>query len=661
MKKVVIKAPVLSASGYGEQSRFALRSLKNIEDLDLYVINIPWGRTGNQELSKEEKDWLESLIQKTKILAQQNNNKLKFDISLQITIPNEFEKMADVNIGYTAGMETTKVSPQWIMKANAMDKIIVPSNHSRSVFKDTVYRSENSQTKQLVELKLETPIETCAFPAKEGHFVIPQLALNTSFNLLSVAQWGPRKNVESTISAFLKEFKDDDDAGLILKINLAKNSTMDKVETEKRLSKHIQNIKKEIGEVKCKIYMLHGSLTEEEMRGLYRHPEITGFVTTTHGEGFGLPMFEAAIASLPIAAPAWSSYLDFLYAPKKDKKTGKTKNKPHFLKIDFDLKQVQKEAVWDGVVQADSQWCYVKEHSTMQQMREMKKNIVSHKSTAKKLSKWILENFSEEKQEKLFSSLVYKKKRLVPENVKGISFCISTNGAKQQKTLVEIASIKEAMVKVDIPYEIILSGDVEAFSGDPKLVLVKTPEDAHSGLLAKLRNNAAEKSKYDTLVFCDDDLIFDEIWAKRLLEFSNLNPWEVLGNRILLPDGGRYWDRATINPHTMIDYDNTAPAGTLYQTGCFWIVRKKVYESQKWNSDIGYYAEKNGGLNEDVEYSIRLQKNGFSLSFDKENLVWHNDDSYCQVGNLCLKKEITSILQFQDHKKEFQDLERKYS
>lgn len=409
MKKVVIKAPLLSASGYGEQSRFALRSLKNREDLDLYVINIPWGRTGNQELSKEEKDWFESLIQKTKILAQQNNNKLKFDISLQITIPNEFEKMADVNIGYTAGMETTKVSPQWIMKANTMDKIIVPSNHSKNVFENTVYRTENPQTKEMLEFKLNTPVEVCAFPAKEGHFIVPQLTLDTSFNLLSVAQWGPRKNVESTISSFLKEFKDDEDAGLILKINLAKNSTMDKVDTEKRLSKFVQNVKKEVGETKCKIYMLHGSLTEEEMRGLYRHPEISGFVTTTHGEGFGLPMFEAAIACLPIAAPSWSSYVDFLYAPKKDKKTGKTKNKPHFLKIDFDLKQVQKEAVWDGVVQADSQWCYVKEHSVRQQMREMKKNITSHKSTANKLSTHILENFSEEKQlEKLYHLIANK-------------------------------------------------------------------------------------------------------------------------------------------------------------------------------------------------------------------------------------------------------------
>lgn len=405
-KKLVIKAPLLSASGYGEQSRFALRALKNNEALDLYVINIPWGKTGNQDLNKEEEEWFKSLIEKTKTFAKENNNKLHFDISLQITIPNEFEKMADVNIGYTAGMETTKVSPQWIEKGNMMDKIIVPSNHSKNVFESTVYRAENPQTKEIVEFKLNTPVEVCAFPAKDGHFILPQLNLSTSFNLLSVAQWGPRKNVEATISAFLKEFKDDDDAGLILKMNMAKNSTMDKVATEKRLSSFLKSIKKEVGEAKCKVYLLHGALTEEEMRGLYRHPEIHGFVTTTHGEGFGLPMFDAAIAGLPIAAPSWSSYVDFLYAPKKDKKTGKTKNRAHFIKIDFDLKQIQREAVWDGVVQADSQWCFVKEHSTREAMRSLKKNNTTHVSTAKKLSSHVLENFSEEKQNDLFSSFV---------------------------------------------------------------------------------------------------------------------------------------------------------------------------------------------------------------------------------------------------------------
>jgi hypothetical protein len=37
---------------------------------------------------------------------------------------------------------------------------------------------------------------------------------------------------------------------------------------------------------------------------------------------------------------------------------------------------------------------------------------------------------------------------------------------------------------------------------------------------------------------------------------------------------------------------------------------------------------------------MRLAKNGFALSFDENNTVWHNDDSYVQMGNLCLKKDV---------------------
>ena len=411
MKKIIVKAPALSASGYGEQARFALRSLKEHKDLDVYLINIPWGRTGQALLSAEEKSWLQNLLEKTQLYSSQTGGKLHFDLSLQITVPNEFEKIADFNIGYTAGIETTKVSPQWIDKSNQMDKIIVPSNHSKNVFQQTIYKAKNKNTVEETDFKLKTPIEVCAFPAKYMQSEPLELDLPTSFNFLSVAQWGPRKNVPSTVKNFLKEFKDDEDVGLVLKINLSKNSIMDKEETRKRLSKLVLDLKKEIGDYRCKLYLLHGNLTQKEMLGLYQHPKINAFVTTTHGEGFGLPMFEAAISELPIAAPSWSSYVDFLYAPKKDKKTGKVKNKAHFVKIDFELKPVQRDAVWDGVIQADSQWCWVKDHSVRDAMRELFKNHQVHLSSAKKLRTHILETFSEQKQNQIMRECIFKESK----------------------------------------------------------------------------------------------------------------------------------------------------------------------------------------------------------------------------------------------------------
>ena len=131
IKKILVKGPALSRSGYGEQTRFALRALSAYPDLfDVYLVNIQWGHTG-QISDIKERSALDNCLLKTAQHISQNGT---FDISLQVTIPNEFEKIAPVNIGYTAGIETTKVAPEWIEKCNdVVDKVVVVSNHSKKV------------------------------------------------------------------------------------------------------------------------------------------------------------------------------------------------------------------------------------------------------------------------------------------------------------------------------------------------------------------------------------------------------------------------------------------------------------------------------------------------------------------------------------------------
>ena len=139
-KKIFVRAPVLSQSGYGEQSRFALRALMSREDLyEVYIQPIPWGQTGWIWEDNELRVWMDNKIRETQVLLQQK--KLKPDMSLQITIPNEFEKLAPINIGFTAGIETSKVAPVWLQKGNDMDKILVVSEHSKETYKNTVAKT----------------------------------------------------------------------------------------------------------------------------------------------------------------------------------------------------------------------------------------------------------------------------------------------------------------------------------------------------------------------------------------------------------------------------------------------------------------------------------------------------------------------------------------
>ena len=47
-KRVLVRGPALSRSGYGEHVRFLLRSLRAHEQMyDLYLLNVQWGGTGN--------------------------------------------------------------------------------------------------------------------------------------------------------------------------------------------------------------------------------------------------------------------------------------------------------------------------------------------------------------------------------------------------------------------------------------------------------------------------------------------------------------------------------------------------------------------------------------------------------------------------------------
>ena len=294
-KKVLVKGPMLSQSGYGEQTRHALRALRSREDLfEIYTLPINWGQTGWIWEENEFRDWLDDRITQTQIhLSQQT---IKPDISLQVTIPNEFEKIAPINIGYTAGIETNRCSPQWLPKCNEMDKVLVVSNHAKTSIVDTIATARNTQTGQEVPYRCETPVEVVweTTPRHEPE-EINGFELQFDNNFLVVSQMGPRKNFENTIRWFVEEFIDQE-VGLVVKTNIKSNSSIDLLRTENTLKSMLSNYP----DRKCKVYLLHGDLKSSQMTWLYQHPKICSLINISHGEGFGLPMYEAAREALPV-------------------------------------------------------------------------------------------------------------------------------------------------------------------------------------------------------------------------------------------------------------------------------------------------------------------------------------------------------------------------
>ena len=403
-KKIIVRGPVLSRSGYGEQSRFALRSLRKHEDrFDIYLINTNWGGTGWVAQNNEERKYIDFLIQKTFHFM---NNKGQFDLSLQITIPNEWEKMAPKNIGYTAGIETTKIAPQWVSKSMEMDKIIVTSNHSKNTLVNTKYEAFDQVTNQSVGLvSVNTPVEVVGYPVKLTKKKKVELDLETEFNFLMVSQWGPRKNSTNTIKWFVEKFKDNPNVGLVVKSFFKNNSTSDRLKSEAAMKSMIDP------EAKCKVYLLHGDMSDQEMIGLYSNEKIKALVSLSHGEGWGLPLFEASYTGLPIVTTNWSGQSDFLNMTEKRRKKGAKKKSETVVKamigeVSYTLQPIQKEAVWDGVLQADSMWAYADKNSYHSVLEDVYKNYSKYEEKASKLKKWVRKEFEAKKQYDAFANAV---------------------------------------------------------------------------------------------------------------------------------------------------------------------------------------------------------------------------------------------------------------
>ena len=396
MKKILVKGPAASMSGYGEHTRLILNALREDNDTDLYLMNIKWGQTGNLTKDTEEKRWIEKLMLKTNEYFQNNKEAIQsntpiFDISVQVTIPNEWEKIAKRNIGITAGIEVDRITHQWIEKSQLVDKIIVPSHFAKQGFDKTVYEMINNKTGEKVEVRCQKDVEVIPYPVKD-------LSVSSTFdknffdkiktqkNFLAIAQWSPRKDLETSIRGFLEEFHDEE-VGLIIKTNITNNSVIDRNLAKEKLD----NLISEFPSRKCTVYLLHGNLDRTEMNSLYTNEKVLALVSTTHGEGYGLPLFEAAYNGLPVIAPRWSGHVDFLSMSHSGKE------KYCALAPKYSLAKVAPEVVWDGVIKDDSQWCYVDKDSYKESLRKvLSSNYGAYKKRSKKLSENIRNTHSKE-------------------------------------------------------------------------------------------------------------------------------------------------------------------------------------------------------------------------------------------------------------------------
>ena len=392
MKKVLVVGPILTRSGYGEHTRFVVDSLLSKPELyDVYLYPLSWGATSWSYEHDYKREAYEFLIQKREAYTGE------FDLSVQVTVPNEFQAFAPINIGVTAGVETTTVPQEWITRCNSMDKIIVTSEYTKSSFDNTTFElkaAQNDETKKFTGCM--KPIEVVSYPIRSHDLQSVEDGLScvkTPFNFLTIAQMAPRKNLEQTISCFIDEFRDDENVGLILKTHAQNHSTLDKDLTETMLFPAIRRC----GERKCKVYHIHGDMKDEEITGLISSPKVNAYYTTTFAEGFGLPIFDAVSAGVPVIAPKFSGHLDFLHIPRNS--TSKKKDKDYlFESIYTEAGEIPKHCLMDGILLEGAKWGYPNPDKTKKALRNVYTNYRAKTKQALRLQEYVNKTFTQENQ-----------------------------------------------------------------------------------------------------------------------------------------------------------------------------------------------------------------------------------------------------------------------
>ena len=420
---IVVSCPIDTYSGYGSRARDVVRALMRSDKYDVKILSQRWGNTPYgflDENNPEEKKMKDAIIPSP--LQRQP------DVWIQISVPDEFQKIGKFNIGITAGIETDLCDVRFIQGANNMDLILGSSNHSLLALKQSVYEQKNKAGQVVGTIKLETPtdilfegldlekyyhIEPKDLPKTE---LVESLdTIDEDFCFLYVGHWlrgamgEDRKNTSLLVKTFLETFKNvKKKPALIMKTMTGPASIMDREEVLRKINEIRQNV----GGTIPNIYLIHGEIEDTDMNYLYNHPKVKAMVSLTKGEGFGRPLLEFTRSKKPIIASNWSGHLDFLNAEFTSLVPG-------------EIKPVHESVIQDRLILKDSKWFSPDISFASLLMKDYVNSYKGYQVKGKRLAHYCMENFSFEKmQEKLEAIMdknAPKKVEIKLPNIKKIS------------------------------------------------------------------------------------------------------------------------------------------------------------------------------------------------------------------------------------------------
>jgi glycosyltransferase involved in cell wall biosynthesis len=292
-----LKTPVMYQTSIAMPSGFAQAAREYIRALVDNGVDVSYNflRGTNEEEGESEDEIVNSICE--------NHGNLKIPQIIWAQAPYFNKNSGRYKIGH-AEFEGDALPPDWAEYCNMMDEVWVPTNWDREKFRKGGVNKPLYVIPQGIRKEYFHPeIAPMRFELEEG------------FKFICNAAWDPRKNLQALIAAFQQEFTKGESVCLVIKTaNLGL----------------VQNVRDEVKRIKsnkdsAKVYIKEEIVKPEAVGCFYTAGDC--FVFPTHGEAWGLPLFEALACGVPVITTDYG-------APAETLRDGNKKPLPgvHFIR-----------------------------------------------------------------------------------------------------------------------------------------------------------------------------------------------------------------------------------------------------------------------------------------------------------------------------------------